>query len=140
MNGKIKVQVYGIGEERLSSGCGCHGKKKDCSSTCKNKKSSCHGCGSNSEVKHSCCKGRKSKTISEAYKELEQFINESDVKNSTQLEFIELNKDNLIEEKIKEIIKDGFEPPITVVDGIIRYYGGISNIFIYKDIKELLED
>lgn len=140
MNEKIKVQIYGIREENLTSGCGCSLKKEGCSNTCKNKKGSCGGCGSNLNSEHSCCKSRSAKTMGEAYKELEEFINESDVKNNTVLEFIDLVKDEFKEEKIVELISRGFEPPITVVDGIIRYYGGISKTYIYKDIKELLED
>ena len=80
--------------------------------------------------------------MGDAYKELEKFINDSDVKNNTELEFIDLEKINLKENqflRIEEIINKGFEPPITVVDNIIRYYGGISNVFVYNDIKELLE-
>lgn len=144
MSEKIKVEIYGIKDKVLESGCGCTGKKEGCSSGgCGNKKSSCDGCGSGSNSGDSGCESRKEKTVGKAYSDLEKYINESDVFNSVQLEFVDLNKNDLKEEKynkVKEIIDKGFEPPITVVDGIIRYYGGISDSYIYKDVKELLEE
>lgn len=50
-----------------------------------------------------------------------------------------MNLSDKEEIQVNNIINKGFTPPITVIDGIIRYYAGISNILIYKDIKELLE-
>lgn len=143
MNKKIKVQVFGIKEQVINSGCGCgSGKNKSCCGKSKDSQGSCKGGCNRSERCCSSSIGKLSKTVGDAFEELETFINGSDVKNNTELEFIDLDKINLEEEKffrIKEIINRGFEPPITVVDDIIRYYGGISNTFVYKDIKELLE-
>ncbi|WP_333860594.1 hypothetical protein [Clostridium sp.] len=73
---------------------------------------------------------------------MKNFPNYSDVWKNTLLNFIELEKINLSDKEeiqVNNIINKGFTPPITVIDGIIRYYAGISNILIYKDIKELLE-
>lgn len=114
-------------------GCGCNNKGDGCSG-CSSKKNSCSGCGGG-------CKTNTSKTVGDSYKELIKFIEESDVKNQIVIEFIDLDKTKLEGQfdRIKDIIDRGFEPPITVIDSIIRYYGGISNSLIYKDIKELLE-
>lgn len=142
----IKVKIYGIKGQSISSGCGCGDRKNSCcSSSEKNKKSCCSSEGGCASKRNKCCAGNVlniSKTVGDAYKELKEFINNSDVKNNTELEFIDIEKVNLQEEqflKINELINKGFEPPITVVDNIIRYYGGIPNIYIYNDIKELIE-
>lgn len=142
----IKVKIYGIKEQLISSGCGCGDKKNGCGSNSSGDKKSCcsseDGCANK---RNKCCVGNTlsiSKTVGDAYKELKEFINNSDVKNNTELEFIDIEKVNLQEDqflKIKELIDKGFEPPITVVDNIIRYYGGIPNTYIYNDIKELIE-
>jgi hypothetical protein len=146
MNEIIKVKIYGVKKQIISSGCGCSGKKNDCCSSSKGKKSCCNsGEGGCANKTNKCCTDNAlniSKTVGGAYKELEELINNSDIKNNTELEFIDIEEINLEEEqflRIKEIIYRGFEPPITVVDDIIRYYGGIPNTYIYKDIKELIE-
>lgn len=142
----IKVKIYGIRNQIISLGCSCSNNKSGCCSSSSKDKKCCNSSESGCCNKaNKCCKGNGhniSKTIGEAYKELEEFISNSDVKNNTELEFIEIDKINLEEDqfiRIKEVIERGFEPPITVVDDIIRYCGGISNTYIYKDIKELLE-
>ncbi|WP_411680740.1 hypothetical protein [Clostridium thailandense] len=133
---KIKVQIFGVKNELLTGGCGCGNKQSGCSS----KENSCDGCSSKNE---SCggCKSSSGRTLEDAYNELKTFINESDVKDQTIIEFVDLNEIKLEDEfeRIRNTIDKGFEPPITVVDDIIRYYGGISNRLIYNDIKELLE-
>lgn len=143
----IKVKIYGVGKQIINSGCGCSNRENSCcSSSAKDKKSCCNSSegGCNNKT-NKCCKGNESnisKTVGEAYRELEVFINNSDVKDNAELEFIDIEEINLDEDqfiRIKELIDRGFEPPITVVDDIIRYYGGIPNTYIYKDIKELIE-
>lgn len=146
MNKTIKVKIYGSKEQVINSGCGCGNKKNGCCSSSKeDKKGCCSGEGGCNNKGNKCCAKNEinmSKTIGDAYKELREYINSSDVKNNTELKFIDIDTidpqdDELL--RIKELISSGFEPPITVVDDIIRYYGGISNIYIYKDIKELIE-
>lgn len=143
MNEIIKVKIYGVKKQLISSGCGCGSKKNSYCSSSKGKKSCCNsGEGGCTNKINKCCKGNTSNTVGDAYKELEEFINNSDVRNNTELEFIDIEKINLEEDKflrVKEIIHRGFEPPIIVVDDIVRYYGGIPNTYIYKDIKELIE-
>jgi hypothetical protein len=135
---KIKVQIFGVKEQLLPSGCGCSNKQSGCSSCLKKKQSS-----GSSSGKSQCggCKTNTLKTVGDAYNELEVFIGESNVKDKTILEFIDLDRVKSEEEfaKINDILNKGFEPPITVIDDIIRYYGGISNRLVYNDVKELLE-
>lgn len=139
MDSKIKVKIFGIGNEALPSGCCCSGKKNNGCSGCRNRKNSCNSC--NNEVNNS-CSNHIIKTLNDAYNDLESFINVSDIKDNTELEFIDLDKIDIKDEeygRVKDIIDKGFNPPITVIDNIIRYYAGISNTLIYKDVKELLE-
>ena len=64
------------------------------------------------------------------------------MKENVDIHFIELGKSIPVNEeaiKVEDIIKKGFEPPITVIDGIVRYYAGISNVLVYKDVLELIK-
>ncbi|KZL91203.1 hypothetical protein [Clostridium magnum] len=148
MNKTIKVKIYGVKKQLISSGCGCgSGNKKNscCNSSKGEKKGCCSGEVGCNNKGNKCCANNEinmSKTIGDAYKELREYIKSSDVKNNTELKFIDIDTINSQDDeflRIKELISSGFEAPITVVDDIIRYYGGISNIYIYKDIKELIE-
>lgn len=116
----IKVQVYGIGcNEAKKSGCsggGCASKK---------------GCSS--------CTGETEKPMTEfdGYENLKKFLYKSDVGDFVSVDFMELEQGN-VEDKIKKILDQDMNTPIVVIDGIVRYYGGISNRLVYNDIIELM--
>lgn len=138
IDNKIKVQIFGEKHKEVPIGCTCEHNEsspKGCRGT---DKGSCKGC--NSGCKENTISNN-TKTLEEIFKELKQFIESSDIKNNVKFEFIDLEEINIKEkyQKIWEIKNKGFEPPITVIDNIIRYYGGISAALIYKDVKELLE-
>ena len=119
----IKVDIYGIGEAILGSCCNKNNESK----------SNCSGGGCN----NSC---QSSKKCNQAYEDLNSFLKNSEVKENVSLNYIEMDSKGLAEyEEIEELIKRGFELPVTVIDGIVRYYGGISANLVYKDVKELLE-
>lgn len=134
MKNKIKVVIYGNIQSILGTDGGCGHSTKDGCGGCNSKKSdggdsSCHKCGD---------KGNKS--VGDMFLDLDNFLKASDVKNMVELEFIELDKNKIGgNEEIEDIIHRGFDAPIIVIDEIVRYYGGISNLLIYNDIKELLE-
>lgn len=122
----IKVNIYGEKNKKIIGGC-CSNKNTGCNSC--SKKSGCNNC--NAETK----------TIMDSYTSLNDFLNLTDVYGKVDLNFIELNDTGFeTEEKnrVLDVIERGFDAPITVIDGIIRYYGGISNKLVYKDVKELL--
>lgn len=129
---KIKVYIYGVENEVVGRECGSKHSSEGCSgcsSGCSSKGHSCGGCSSSS-----------SKTTGELFREFEKFIKDSDVKDNTEIVFIDLNEDkNQLTEDVLDVIERGFTAPITEVDGIIRFYGGIPNEQIYKDIKEMIE-
>ena len=133
MENKIKVFIYGNKLSILGKDGGCGHSNRDGDSGCNSKTKD--GCGSGC-IK---CGSKEKKSVGDMFLELENFIGATEVKGRVELEFIELDKLNIGEnEEIEDIINRGFESPIVVIDGIVRYYGGISNLLVYNDIKELL--
>ena len=143
MNLKIKVNIYGNKNAVLSLKSCYNNSHGSPSNSCHNKTK----CKNYNHCKNTISNKSYINNISlirteELYDVLKNFPNYSDVWKNTLLNFIELEKMNLSDKEeiqVNNIINKGFTPPITVIDGIIRYYAGISNILIYKDIKELLE-
>lgn len=125
MDKKIKVQIFGIEDEVIGS---CESSSKGCSN-CK----SCggHGCDEKGSTQ--------GKNLWQAYEDTEKFIKYSDVGKDVIMEFIDIKRDSVENyENIEKLLLEGYNIPITIIDGIARYYGGISKELIYKDIKELL--
>jgi hypothetical protein len=144
---KIKVQIYGIYDEPVLIG--CSSKVNSCSSCGSHgnnvvgKSSGCHGCDDckTNDKRQESNGYRTLNTIGKAYEDLTTFIKNTDVSANTELEFIDISKTRLEEDSdIKSLIERGFEQPFTVIDGIVRFYGGMSGIPVYKDIKELLNN
>ena len=120
---KIKVLIYG-NENTDNMKKGCANKKTGC-----NSKHGCTSCGSNT-----------GSNLQESMNRLKEFIEQSDVKPFVDVEYIELcNNTYSSYSEVDELIERGFDTPITIIDGVVRYYGGISNTLIYNDIKELLQ-
>ncbi len=134
MDEKIKIQIFGFKDEEADSGCE---KKKKGSSK------GCGGCGSGGHTSGctNCIGGDegKAKNMQEILKDLSESIQDSDIKECAELEFIDLGKISAYEyENIEQLLEQGFTTPIVVIDGIVRYYGGISFRLIYNDVKELV--
>lgn len=134
MDTKIKIQIFGYRDEVISSACKNHGHRNN---------DGCHGCGSgdrDAESCGSCNNNDKVKNINDILKELLKSIEDSDIKDSTELEFVDLEKNSSYDyENIEGLLEQGFTTPIVVIDGVIRYYGGISFKLIYSDVKELID-
>lgn len=145
MPNKIIVQIYGdfdalvaIGCTSKANGCSSCGSHGNNNSDKNSAHKGCEGCGTNGKSIESIEK-MPLNTIGKAYGDLITFIKKSDVSDSTEFEFIDITKTKLDEDSdIKSLLDRGFESPITVIDGIVRYYGGMSQTSVYKDIKELL--
>lgn len=143
MNLKIKINIYGNKNAVLSLKSCCNS-GHDSFNSCQNKTKcgSCTNCRNNYKNSISFESNVTLIRTEELYNNLKKFLSNSDVSQNIILNFIELDKINLSakeEIEVNNIIHKGFTPPITVIDGIIRYYAGISNMLIYRDVKELLE-
>lgn len=113
----IEVKIFGNGNEQMGS---CCSKTKGCSCGSKD-------CGA-------------SNTCLQAYKNLESYFNDSKLKENISLNFIEAEGQEIIQnEELRELLKQGYSLPIIMIDDIVRYYGGISNTLVYKDVEELME-
>ncbi|WP_446899694.1 hypothetical protein ACSVC9_07395 [Clostridium sp. LBM24168] len=126
----IDVNIYGCGDEALPIGCMNSKKNFGCAS-----------CGDRNMCKNCNSQEEDYQNILELCENLRRFLKSTDISENIDVNFIDLkNRGFLSDERtrVEEVIERGFNPPITVIDGIIRYYGGISNILIYKDVKELL--
>ena len=122
MNKKIEVNIYGVGEDVMETCCSKVG--KDSGSGCGG---GCSGCPT-------------SKKTLEAFVELGQYLEIKGASEGVSMNFIEADKEGLLgHEELRELMKQGFTLPITVIDEMPRYYGGISKDLILKDILELKE-
>lgn len=134
MKNEIKIIIYGNRLNILGKDGGCGHSTEDGCSGCNSKKSG--GCSSSKSE----CGSNEKKSVGDMFLELESFILASDIKDAVKLQFIELDKNKVGgNEEVEDVINRGFESPIVVIDGIVRYYGGISNLLVYNDIKELLQ-
>ena len=105
MNDKIKIEVFGIKNQPAGGGCNCAG-----------------NCGP-------------IQTIDEKYEELAEFLKKKYFSNRLDIEFIEINKENL--EKFSEINKlldEGHYLPLTFINGTLKLHGFIQNETIYDQI------
>lgn len=164
MNNKIKVQIYGVWDKSLEGcssgscggcpssggGCpstgGCHSQTKggDEGIQSTNKDHSCSGCGSKSSGEGLTTGGlsvdQSVNTTGMQYEELVIYLQDTGMKSKVDIEFLDMNKINILDfDDIRVLDEMGYESPFTVIEGIVRYYGGISKDLIYKDIQELIE-
>lgn len=120
MDKKIEITIYGIGEAVMETCCSKVG--KDSSKGCGG---SCSGCPT-------------SKKTIEAVRELEQYLGLKGMAGDVSVNFIEADEGGMLNhEELRELLKQGFTLPITIIDEVPRYYGGISKDLIMKDILEL---
>lgn len=137
---KIKINIYG-NKDAILSGIDYCASRNDLSCPGHNPGClNCPKCKSSSNTSSTSDKLTFMKT-KDLYCNLKNFLEISDVSEDIDINFVELDKAKFSdgeEIRVKHIIEKGFEPPITVIDGIIRYCGGISNILVYKDVKDLL--
>ncbi|WFD11886.1 hypothetical protein [Tepidibacter hydrothermalis] len=102
--------------------------------------SSCGGCPLGKGGGGGCCGAKASKSMVEVYEDFIKFIEKSDVNESINYEFYDISKINVLDhENIIYVYEEGYELPYCVIDGMVRYYGGVSKELIYRDVKELLD-
>ena len=106
----VQVDVFGIREEASSGTCSCGGT-----------------CGSDTE-----------KTMGEMYEDLVKFCQESDLVANVQLQFIDVFEDDLKGyDTAHTMFKNGFALPLVAVNGVVRFYGGISHSMIYDEVRKI---
>ncbi len=135
---KIKIDIYGVWDKILENkkncqgGCGACGLKAS-GIEIKSKESEAGGC--------SCSSGNNTaKTTGELVQDLQSLLGKSDVKDNIEVNFLDLGKINVLDyDVVRTLTEEEFEPPYVIIDGMARYYGGISSALIYADIKELLQ-
>ena len=105
----VQVDVFGIREEVPAGTCSCGG-----------------ACGSTTEI-----------TMGEMYEDLVQFCQESDLATDVQLQFIDVIEDDLKGfDTAHTMFKNGFTLPLVAVNGVVRFYGGISHSRIYNEVRK----
>ncbi|GAB6156339.1 hypothetical protein JCM17380_50910 [Desulfosporosinus burensis] len=105
----VQVEVFGIREEAPANSCSCGG-----------------ACGSETK-----------KTMGEMFENLVRFFQESDLAADVRLQFIDVFEDDLKGyDKPHTMFKNGFTLPLVAVNGVVRFYGGISNSKIYDEVRK----
>jgi len=73
------------------------------------------------------------------YQELVDYINNSDIKDSVELSFIDLMENDIDSyPAILQLLNRGFSPPVISIGNQKYLYGGISKVQIQKAAKEVL--
>ncbi len=86
------------------------------------------GCG--------CTAGSSDETIWDMYKQLEDFVQRSDIKEDVDLKFVDLLEDDMTDYAyIQELLKQGIAPPFLAFDGEVKFYGGFTNSIYYQEVK-----
>ncbi|MDP4088650.1 MAG: hypothetical protein Q8930_05170 [Bacillota bacterium] len=132
---KIKVDIYGNWDEVLED-------KKKCGGSCAHTTAGITIAKGTTGTSGGCSCGSgspASKTTGMLFEDLKVLLDGSDVKDSIELSFFDLRRINVLDfDQVRTLTEEDFEPPYVIIDGIARYYGGISSPYIYNDIKELL--
>jgi hypothetical protein len=106
----VHVDVFGIREEAPSGTCSCGG-----------------ACGSGSE-----------KTMGEMFEDLAQFCRDRGLASDVELQFIDVFEDDLTGyDTVHAMFKNGFSLPLVAVNGIVRFYGGISHSRIFDEVQKI---
>lgn len=106
----VQVDVFGIRDEAPAGSCSCGG-----------------ACGSQSD-----------KTMGEMFDELVRFLQVSDVAAGVQCKFIDVLEDDLRGyDTAHAMFKNGFSLPLVAVNGLVRFFGGLSNGMVYDEVRKL---
>ncbi|KOF56473.1 MULTISPECIES: hypothetical protein [Clostridium] len=126
-NEVVLIEVFGLNREREC----VHENGGSCSG--------CSGCGSSSSCfGHSDCEGNKNMFL--MYKELIEYIKNTDLANKIEIEFIDTDKIDIDKyDYLQEAFKKKFMLPIVAINETVRFYGGVPNKLIYKEVEKELD-
>jgi len=112
MLGKIIVEVFGIKDQTSggsSSGCSCGG---------------------------GCC--GPTKTMGKMYDEFVSFLSRSNIRQRIDIEFIDVLMDDMDRyDYAMDGMNQGYELPLTAINGEVKFYGGISHKMIYDTLRKM---
>ena len=111
MQEKIIVKVFGIKDQSSggNSGCGCSG---------------------------GCCGS--SKTMEKMYDEFVSFLSRSNIRQRIDITFVDVLMEDMDRyDYIMDAMNQGYELPLTAINGKVKFYGGISNKMIYDTLRKL---
>lgn len=103
---KIMIEVFGIKEQQSGGGCNCSG-----------------GCGP-------------TKTMGQMYDEFVHFLANSKIRDQIDIHFIDILMDDMDRyPHVLDAMNQEYSLPLTVINGEIKFYGGISNKMIYNALR-----
>jgi hypothetical protein len=104
---QIKVEVFGIRNQACKGGCNCNG-----------------SCGPN-------------KTMGELYEEFIKFLSKSNIRKRIDINFVDILMDDMDgNTSVIDALDQGYDLPLTAINGEIKFYGGIANKMIYSAIRK----
>ncbi|MCD2346952.1 hypothetical protein [Clostridium guangxiense] len=127
-NEVVLIEVFGLNREREC----VHENGDSCSG--------CSGCGSSSSCSgHSDCEGNKNMFL--MYKELIEYIKNTDLANKVEIEFIDTDKIDIDKyDYLQEAFKKKFMLPIVAINETVKFYGGVPSRLIYREVKKELNN
>lgn len=122
----VLIEVFGISGEREcvhENGGSCTG---------------CSGCNSSSSCKgHSSCEGNKNMFL--MYEELIEYMKNTNLSSKVEIEFIDVNEAKIDKyDYLEEAFKKKFILPIVAINEVVKFYGGVPNKLIYKEVEKEL--
>lgn len=112
MEEKIKVQMFGIKDEVVKEQCGW-GPSTDCGPS-------------------------EDPTTIEMYNELYKFLEQTDVKDKFEMEFIDIEESDLSQyENAKKVIDKGYQLPITLIGGRPAFSGKVDSYKAYRVLQRM---
>ena len=112
MSEKIIVEVFGIKDQPIggsSSGCSCHG---------------------------GCC--GPTQTIGQTYEEFRNLLSRSKIRQHIDVRFIDILREDMDGYAyVMEAMDKGYDLPLTAINGVVKFYGGISNRMIYNTLWKM---
>lgn len=128
-NEVVLIEIFGLNREREcvhENGGSCDG---------------CSGCGNSSSCSghsHSGCEGNKNMFL--MYRELVEYMKGTDLASKVEIEFVDTDK---IERDKYDYLQEAFKKklmlPIVAINETVRFYGGVPNKLIYKEVKKELD-
>lgn len=127
-NEVVLIEIFGLNREREC----VHENDSSCDG--------CSGCESSSSCSgHSSCEGNKNMFL--MYKELVEYMKGTDLASKVEIEFVDTDKIEIGRyDYLQEAFKKKFMLPIVAINETVRFYGGVPNKLIYKEVKKEFEE